>query len=973
MGCLVVGVRIDPQSLSWGNVNLGSTGIAQTVTFSNLGSSVIQINSISISGTNSGDFAISAKTCGTSVSASSSCSVTLTFTPQAAGAREATLTINHSGFNPMQTVSLSGTGTLTASTLSVTPQSLAWGSVDLGSTGNAQSVTLSDTGASPINIASIGISGTNAGDFSISSQTCGASLAPSSSCTVTLTFTPVATGTREAALTIRDSGTDPTQTVSLSGTATGKTSTLTVTPPSLSFGTLNVGSASAAQTVTLQSNGTTAISLGSIAVGGADAGDFSIASNSCGSSLAGSSSCSVGIVFNPTAAGVRAATLMISDSASGNPLQVALSGSGMIATSLSIAPTDPTILTNGTLQFTASTTVTWTATCGTINAAGLYLAPSSQGACTVTATGNGSTTPPSVSTSVNVVTDSTGGTLALYPSSVSIMVATSQTFQAQLAGVPDTNPLIYSVDAIPGGNATTGTITTQGVYTAPDVAGSHVLTVQDNTLNKTATAKISVFSDVKVDFGNRSTSLPAISPGLFGAERMESLHDTADLDLVKAGGIRYARLYAQIPSVFKTNSTPDWQAIDFIVQKVSAGGVHLMLQMIQTPTWLQPNPNPCGAGNSDVVPTDLNAWGALAAQYVKHMDQAFPGVVTDYEIWNEPNTVELCGPNPSRVENYMNLYAAAAPQMRAQAAADAQASGLPAARVGGPGTSGIEAGWISEMLSDPVISQNIDFISYHDYLFTIHQTGAQWNTYNGVESVYQRTQDSGTGPRQAYVYASKLVAAGSQPQGKNLPIYNDEYNLNWAFEKNCCANDPTFSPLWNTMYAADMLNAVYDGAANTPGHMVYFAATALPYFCLVGQIDANMDCAYPTGSVPQPYPQYFAYQLLGAANYLDLQDGGNMAKTISPGGFGNGLVLTAFFVKNLDAVVLINPNQNTLSNLTVNLNNTGLTSAQGTLYQIVNGQSIQSSQINLQNTTGTSYTTSVTIGPYSVQAISIHQ
>ena len=56
----------------------------------------------------------------------------------------------------------------------------------------------------------------------------------------------------------------------------------------------------------------------------------------------------------------------------------------------------------------------------------------------------------------------------------------------------------------------------------------------------------------------------------------------------------------------------------------------------------------------------------------------------------------------------------------------------------------------------------------------------------------------------------------------------------------------------------------------------------------------------------------------------------------------------------------------------MNLNNTGLASAQGTLYQIVNGQSIQSSPAPLQNQTGTSFTTTVTIGPYSVQAISIH-
>lgn len=854
----------------------------------------------------------------------------------------------------------------------IEPRTLVWNSVSLGSTGTPKSVTITNIGSSAITISSIAISGSNAGDFAISSNTCGAILAASSSCTAAIAFTPAATGTREAALTFNHSGFGSSQSVSLSGTATGKISTLRATPPALSFGGVNVGSESAVQTVTLQSDGTTTISIGSVTIAGSDPGDFSIASNTCGSSLPGSGSCNIGVVFKPAAAGSRGATLTVSDSASGSPHEVALSGTGnVVSTTLTIAPTNPSVVVNATLQFSASTSVTWATTCGTITKSGLFTAPSSPGSCTVTATGV-ATSPPSVSTSVSVISGSTSGALSVYPNSVAIFVGMDQAFQAQLSSVPDANPVTYSVDGVTGGNSTTGVVTAQGVYTAPSIAGGHVLTVQDNTLGTAATAKITVFSDISVDFAERSTSLHAIAPDFFGAERMESLHNTADLDLVKAGGIKYARFYAQIPIVFKANSAANWQAVDFIVQKISAGGVHIMLQMVQTPPWLQPSPNPCGSGNPAVMPTDVNAWASLATQYVKHMDETFPGVVTDYEIWNEPNTVALCGPTSSRADDYMKLYAAAAPMMRAQAAADAQASGLPAARVGGPATAGIQSGWVSEMLSDPVISQNIDFLSYHDYLFNNHQTGAQWDTYNGVDSVYQVTQDSGAGPMHSYVYATRLVAAGKQPQGKNLPIYNTEYNLNWAFLKNCCANDPTFSPVWNSMFAADMLNSVYNGAPNTPGHMVYFAATALPYFCLVGEIDANMDCAYPDGSVPQPYPQYFAYQLLGAANYLDLQDGGFMAKSISPGTLGNGLVVTAFYTNSLDAIVIINPNQNTLSNVTVNLNNTGLTSAQGTLYRIIDGQSIQSSQATLQSGAGTSYTTTLTIGPYSVQAIAIH-
>jgi hypothetical protein len=307
--------------------------------------------------------------------------------------------------------------------------------------------------------------------------------------------------------------------------------------------------------------------------------------------------------------------------------------------------------------------------------------------------------------------------------------------------------------------------------------------------------------------------------------------------------------------------------------------------------------------------------------------------------------------------------------MKAQAQADGSTI-----RVGGPVTAGLQGDWITAMLKDPTISKNIDFVSYHQYLLGPAQLGAQWDTYNGTDSVYQVTQDNTEGPAQNLEYAGSLVAAGSQPQGKNLPIEITEYNLNWQFQKDCCRNDFTYGPLWNALYVADLLNVslAYAGAPNSLNHLVYYAATAPPYFCLVGVYDANMDCSYPVGTPAQPYPQYFTYQLLGATNYLGLQSGGYMAQSISPPTLGNGLVVTAFFTANLDAVVLINPSQYTYTDLPINIANTGWSSAQATLYQIAGGRAIQSSSQSLQPQAGTSYATTVTIGPYSVQAISIH-
>src|SRR6201998_1972450 len=195
--------------------------------------------------------------------------------------------------------------------------------------------------------------------------------------------------------------------------------------------------------------------------------------------------------------------------------------------------------------------------------------------------------------------------------------------------------------------------------------------------------------------------------------------------------------------------------------------------------------------------------------------------------------------------------------------------------------------------------------------------------------------------------------------------------MDWGFIKTCCQNDPTYAPVWNGLQVAGMLNAVYEGAPSTVSHMVYFAATAHPYFCLVGEIDANMDCVYPLGSTPKPYPSYFLYQMFGATKYLGLQDGGRMAASISPKEAGKGLVVTAFFTSTLESIVLINSTSETLTNVPVETANTGITGASGTLYKIVKGESIESSSISLTTTGGPSYSTEVTLAPNSVQAVAI--
>jgi hypothetical protein len=101
-----------------------------------------------------------------------------------------------------------------------------------------------------------------------------------------------------------------------------------VSPGSLNFGEVALGTTSAAQTVTITNTLSTTLTFGTISLVGADPGDFGISANTCGSSLAAGASCTISLTFTPGAAGALTANLQINESGSGSPLIVALKGSG---------------------------------------------------------------------------------------------------------------------------------------------------------------------------------------------------------------------------------------------------------------------------------------------------------------------------------------------------------------------------------------------------------------------------------------------------------------------------------------------------------------------------------------------------------------------------------------------------------------------------------------------------------------------
>jgi hypothetical protein len=221
---LIPTLGVAPSSLDFGAQPVTVTSAAQTITLTNNTSDPIPFanSDLAFNGSNSADFASPSNTCGASIAAGVSCTVSVTFTPSVASAESATLvitvTITDGGLTSSQqfSIGLSGTGSAAGPGVGLSQASLTFGGQLLTTTSAPQTVTLTNTGTSALTINSIAASG----DFA-QTNNCPlspATLAAAGNCTISVTFAPTAVGPRAGTLTIMDNAANSPQTVALTGT-----------------------------------------------------------------------------------------------------------------------------------------------------------------------------------------------------------------------------------------------------------------------------------------------------------------------------------------------------------------------------------------------------------------------------------------------------------------------------------------------------------------------------------------------------------------------------------------------------------------------------------------------------------------------------------------------------------------------------------------------------------------------------------
>jgi len=337
-------MTVTPSSLSFGNQNVGTTSTSQAITVKNTGTASTAITvaaSSSYGQTNN---------CGTSLAGGATCTVNVTFSPTSSGSLPGSITITDSASTSPQSVTLSGTGTTVIVTPS--PASLTFPSQTVGTTSSSMSFTVTNTGTGSTTLTI----GAATGDFAQTNNCTGSLAATNGTCTVNVTFSPTATGTRTGSISITDQATNSPQSVSLTGTGTAASVTVTPSPTSLTFGSQNVGTTSGTMSFTVTNSGTGSTTL-SI---GAATGDFA-QTNNCPASLAANGGfCTVNVTFAPTAAGTRTGAVSITDQATNSPQTVSLTGTGASSGTVIVTatPTSETFAAQNVGTTSAAKTVT---------------------------------------------------------------------------------------------------------------------------------------------------------------------------------------------------------------------------------------------------------------------------------------------------------------------------------------------------------------------------------------------------------------------------------------------------------------------------------------------------------------------------------------------------------------------------------------------------------------------------------------
>jgi hypothetical protein len=314
-------ITIFPTIYSFGTQTSGEKSAPKTFTIKNNGPTPHTTGSISFVEAYGADFT-QTNTCGVTLAAGASCTLSVVFAPTAlenANVQLQFTSTNGSVFG----AEITGTGNI--------PFTLT-GSLNfplqlIGTRSKGRTQTFTNNSGVDIYFTSIDLDGVNQSDFTFTT-TCpiGGVLPPGASCSVTVYFSPTTAGGDTATLAYKGNFTLTDQGELITGNATA----VLISPTSLIFPDTTVGSTSGPLPVTFQNVGPTALPITSISWSGSNGMVFS-ETNTCGTSVPANSSCTFSFTFSPSSAGTFTETLSIGDPDPSGPQKIKVTGTGFAA------------------------------------------------------------------------------------------------------------------------------------------------------------------------------------------------------------------------------------------------------------------------------------------------------------------------------------------------------------------------------------------------------------------------------------------------------------------------------------------------------------------------------------------------------------------------------------------------------------------------------------------------------------------
>jgi hypothetical protein len=368
---IAVNLAMTPNPKDFGTVEVGKSATA-AFTMTNSGSSATDIIALV---TSDAQFTVVNDLCSGHPLAAlgspqASCTFGVRFAPASAGLKQAIANATQTSDGAvLATTTLTGAGqaALKPAHLAITPPTLDFGTTGVGVPVGPKLFTIKNdgetaTGALTATKTDSPSTVGGASQFVIAGNTCAATLAPNAICQVAVTFAPTISRSAAAVIIVTD-GVATTSPPGTGGTTSPGTvvgialaiptiviSCSTAEPASrVQFADTMVGQTSPAVVCTvtnaIPTGGDTPQETGALTV--TASGDFAIATNNCTTSLQPNLSCTLALVFRPTAAGVRSGTLTVTSS-NRAAADVALSGTGLLPVD-TVGLVSPAVVTGGSV------------------------------------------------------------------------------------------------------------------------------------------------------------------------------------------------------------------------------------------------------------------------------------------------------------------------------------------------------------------------------------------------------------------------------------------------------------------------------------------------------------------------------------------------------------------------------------------------------------------------------------------------